>query len=215
MNRKPKSAAASKPDKSSGERNAELALQPSVNAAAVIQTFAGKMVGEPDINFLVENLLDTFATVNDGDLANMEGMLVGQATALQTIFCSLARRAQVQTSQRNLEAFLSLALKAQSQSRATIATLVDLKYPRQAATFVKQTNVAHGAQQVNTCIDPGAGSRTEIQSEQNKLTVGYDDGSTKMDARAAATTGGSHPALADMATLHGPDKRRRQGYGIA
>ena len=32
-------------------------------------------------------------------------MLVGQATALQTIFTSLARRAQEQSSQRNLEAF--------------------------------------------------------------------------------------------------------------
>lgn len=40
-----------------------------------------------------------------------------------------ANDAWLQTSQRNLEAFLGLAMKAQAQSRATIATLVDLKFP--------------------------------------------------------------------------------------
>lgn len=55
---------------------------------------------------------------------------------------------QEQQYQRNLEAFLGLALKAQAQSRATILTLVDLKYPRQVA-FVKQANIANGAQQMN------------------------------------------------------------------
>ena len=63
-------------------------------------------------------------------------MLISQATALQTIFTSLARRAQMQEYQKNLESFLELALEAQAQSRATISALVDLKYPRQA-TFVK------------------------------------------------------------------------------
>jgi hypothetical protein len=212
MSRKPKSTTVSKPDQSVGERNAELALQPSVNSAAIIQTFAGKTVGEPDINYLVKGLLDTFVTVNDGDLSSLESMLAGQAMALQTIFCSLARRAQVQTSQRNLEAFLSLALKAQNQSRATIATLAELKFPRQAATFVKQTNVAHGAQQINNHLEPGAGSRTEeIQSQQTKLLVGHNDGGTAMDTRATTTAGGSNPALQAMATLHRPDKRSGKG----
>jgi hypothetical protein len=42
-------------------------------------------------------------------------MLVSQATALQTIFTSLARRAAVQEQLRHYEAFLGLALKAQAQ----------------------------------------------------------------------------------------------------
>ena len=75
-------------------------------------------------------------------------MLVSQATALQTVFTSLVCRAQVQTQQWHLEAFMRLAFKAQAQSRATISALVDLKYPRQA-TYVKQANIANGPQQVN------------------------------------------------------------------
>jgi hypothetical protein len=71
-------------------------------------------------------------------------------------------------------------MKAQSQSRATIATLVDLKYPRQVA-FVKQTNVSHGSQQVNKHTDTGPSSRTgEIKSQQTKLTMGYDDGGAQI-----------------------------------
>ena len=159
------------------------------------------------VNVLTENARQT----QDGDLSHLEAMLLSQATGLQTIFTSLAKRAQVQTSQRNLEAFLGLALKAQSQSRATIATLVDLKFPRQVA-FVKQTNFSHGTQQVNNHLEPGAGSRTkEMQSHQTKLYVGHNDGGTTMDTRATTAAVGSHPALQDMAVLHGADKRRGQG----
>ncbi len=86
--------------------------------------------------------------IKGGDLTSLEAMLVGQATALQSIFVSHARRSQQQTHQASLEAFLGLALKAQAQSRATILAVVDLKYPKQA-TIVEQANIAHGPQQVN------------------------------------------------------------------
>jgi hypothetical protein len=118
-------------------------------------------------------------------------------------------RAQVQTSQRNLEAFLGLAMKAQSPSRATIATLVDLKHPRQVA-FLKQTNVSHGPQQVNNHIDPGTDSRKEeIQSQQTKLYGEHKDGA-QMDTRATTAAGGSYPGLQTMAVLHGSDNRSRK-----
>ena len=68
-------------------------------------------------------------------------MLVSQATALQTMFTSLARRAANQQRLKQFETFMTLALKAQAQSRATESALVDLKYPRQA-TFVRQANIA-------------------------------------------------------------------------
>ena len=78
---------------------------------------------------LIEKLRETFTEVKGGDLNTMEAILVGQATSLQTIFTSLARRAQEQYSQRKRKAFLGLALKAQAQSRATISALANLKYP--------------------------------------------------------------------------------------
>ena len=191
---------------------AKAALSPFLSGAVVADAYQANIMG-PDVNLMemVNVLTENARQAQDGDLSHLEAMLVSQATGLQTIFTSLAKRAQVQTSQRNLEAFLGLAMKAQAQSRATIATLVDLKFPRQVA-FVKQTNVSHGAQQINNHTDPGAGSRTaETESQQTKLLVGHNDGGTTMDTRATTTAGGCHPALQDMAPLHGADKRRRQG----
>ena len=128
---------------------ARMALMPSLNGAAVIQAYQGSVMGKDvDMNLMIDHLRRTFTEVKEGDLHTMEAMLVSQATALQTMFTSLARRAQEQEYQKNLEAFLGLALKAQAQSRATISALADLKYPRQA-TFVRQANITNGPQQVN------------------------------------------------------------------
>lgn len=157
---------------------ARMAVRPSINGAAVIQAYQANVMGkDADMNVLIDQLRETCTEVKGGDLHTLEAMLVSQATALQTIFTSLARRAQEQEYQKNLEAFLALALKAQAQSRATISALVDLKYPRQA-TFVKQANIANGPQQVNNGGAAGVNPEQYAQAhahaeksapEQNKL----------------------------------------------
>jgi hypothetical protein len=193
-------------------RGAQMALQPSVNAAAVIQSYTGAMFGkEPDINVLIDGLRDSFKTVKNGDLSNLEAMLVGQATALQSLFTSLARRAQSQQSQRHLEAFLGLALKAQAQSRATIQAVVELKYPRQVAC-VKQSNISHGPQQVNNGPAHAADVRTHAEEnrvQQNKLLEDQSDGRTYLDTRATTTPSRSDPALETVEAVHGTKKRAR------
>ena len=185
---------------------AKAALSPYLSGAVVADAFQANIMG-PDVDLMemVNVLKENARQARDGDLSHLEAMLVSQATGLQAIFTSLAKRAQVQTSQRNLEAFLGLAMKAQSQSRATIATLVDLKFPRQVA-FVKQTNVSHGPQQVNNHIDTGAGSRTEtIQSQQTELLARDTDGGKTMDAGTTAAAGGSYPTLEAVDAGNGPD----------
>lgn len=128
---------------------ARATLSPAINAAAAADAFQGNVLGkDADLREVVETLQASMRKANGGDLTDLENMLIGQANALQTMFVSLARRAQAQEYQKHLEGFLSLALRCQSQSRATIQAVVDLKYPRQA-TFVKQANIAHGPQQVN------------------------------------------------------------------
>lgn len=136
-------------------------------------------------------------------------MLISQATALQTIFTSLARRAQDQQYQKNLEAVLGLALKAQAQSRATISALVDLKYPRQA-TFVKQANIANGPQQVNNGGAAGAVPAQYAQAhaeksapEQNKLLEAeHGQPGKRMDTRAAQKAERSHQAVETVEPVH-------------
>lgn len=191
---------------------AKAALSPYLSGAVVADAYQSNLMG-PDVDLMemVNVLTENARQAREGDLSNLEAMLLSQATGLQAIFTSLAKRAQVQTSQRNLEAFLGLAMKAQSQSRATIATLVELKFPRQVA-FVRQTNVSHGPQQVNNHIEPGVDSRAEeIKSQRDKLLVGNDDGSTTMDIGATEAASRSHSTIQNMAVLDRAGNRRREG----
>ena len=197
---------------------ARMALKPSLNGAVVIQTYQGNIMGkEADLNVLIDQLRDTFTEVKGGDMHTLEAMLISQATALQTIFTSLARRAQSQEYQKHLESFLGLALKAQAQSRATISALVDLKYPRQA-TFVKQANIANGPQQVNNGAAAGADSAQYAQArthagksepKQNKLLeANHGQSGKRMDTRAAQTAERRYQAVETVATVRRAKKPR-------
>ena len=200
------------PEQTVEQAFARTALRPAINGAVVVKAYQGNVLGnDVDLSELVQGLSDSCKRVNDGDLTTLEAMLVSQATALQTIFTSLARRAQSQEYQKNLEAFLGLALKAQAQSRATISALVDLKYPRQA-TFVKQANIAHGPQQVN---NGGAGGELREQyalarthgeqsaPEQNKLLeADHGQPGQRMDTRAAQAAERSNQAVETVEQVH-------------
>lgn len=190
---------------------AEAAMRPAVNAAMVVDSFQDHVFGGAvEITELVGTLQASMTKSNTGDLSELENMLIGQATALQTMFVSLARRAQAQQYQKNVEAFLGLALKAQAQSRATIQAVIDLKFPRQA-TFVKQANIAHGPQQVNNGqhISGHNARALENQSEQNEVFEGLANGSAEMDTRAAAAAAGGNPAVEALAASHRTKKRGR------
>jgi hypothetical protein len=197
------------------KKRAQAALMPSFNAAVVMTAYQDNIVGKDvDLVELVESLRESFDKSKDGDLSGLEQMLIGQATALQSIFTSLARRAQVQEYQKNLESFLSLALKAQAQSRATIQAVVELKYPRQVA-FVKQANISHGPQQVNNGIASDSGlasshAHTEKnQSQQNKLLEDQSHERTHLDTGATTAASRSDKTLETVGAVNGAKKRRR------
>lgn len=198
------------PDQSEAQATANAALNPAVNAAVLIDTYQSNLLGDVDTDALVATLRTSMEKSTAGDLSGLEAMLIGQATALQTIFVSLAKRAQHQQRQQHLEAFLGLALKAQSQSRATIQAVIDLKFPRQA-TFVKQANIAHGPQQVNNGQRIGGDTlrALENQTEQNELLEGLTYGGAQVDTRTAAAAARGDPAVAALATSHRPNKRGR------
>ena len=133
---------------------AAAAASPSINAAIVMDAYQGNLAGEVNLMALIESLQEATDKTKAGDLSNLEAMLIGQATALQTMFTSLAKRASHQEYLTQYGVYMTLALKAQAQSRVTISALVDLKYPKQAATFVKQANMTTGPQQVNNGAFP-------------------------------------------------------------
>ena len=189
MNAKSKQVVSKLAQKQRNMTRSELALESSVNSATVIDGYQKNLYG-PDIDIveLIGGLRDTCKTIKAGDLSDLEGMLVGQAKALETMFTSLARRAQGQEQLKHYVTFLTLALKAQAQSRATIQAVVDLKYPRQIS-FVKQANISHGHQQVNNASNCDADARSdsrveENQFSQNKLLESVSNERTQVDTGA-------------------------------
>lgn len=149
---------------------AELATQPSVNAAVVIAEF-GKLFGELDKLEMAKRLSDSVNDVWANDMRGPEAMLCSQAHALQAIFVNLSCRAATQEYLKQWEAYLRMALKAQNQCRMTLETLATIKNP--PVVFARQANIAQGPQQVNNNIPAGMDSRArENETQQDKLSGG-------------------------------------------
>ena len=122
-------------------------IGPVGSARVVIEEFGKRLWGEMDFQALSDNLAEKCRMVNAGNLGPAENMLFLQAKSLETIFSTLACRAMRQEYLEQFEVNLKLALRAQSQCRATLETLAALKNP--PVVFAKQANIANGPQQVN------------------------------------------------------------------
>lgn len=195
-----------KPDETMPQTKARAATKASLNAVLVVNAFQGNIMGKDvDIGEMVTTMQTTFKEVNDGDLSTLEAMLVGQATALQTMFTSLTMKAANQEYLKNYQSFMVLALKAQAQSRATISALVDLKYPKQAATFVKQANISNGHQQVNNGANPeqqaqAHASAGDFQTVPNKLLEA--NHGQRMDIGAQGAAGRANQRVEAVGAVH-------------
>ncbi|MCW1965156.1 hypothetical protein [Polynucleobacter sp.] len=147
------------------EASTEFLLKPSLLAAKVIDSDKRQLSKDfIDLQYTQAMLERSIGEVKQGNLADVEAMLYSQAYALNVMFATLMTRANRQEYMPPTQALMSLAFKAQNQSRATLQALVDLKQPRQA-TFVKQANISQGHQQVNNLAEKN-------QISQNKLLEG-------------------------------------------
>ena len=122
-----------------------------------------------------EMLEESFKAVKSGDLSILEETLLNQTFALNLAFTNLVARANRQVDMPLISAMMNLAFKAQNQSRMTIDSLVNIKNPSQTS-FIKQTNIAHGHQQVNNSLESN-------QDLHNKLLGGEDNVRLRMDTR--------------------------------
>lgn len=185
-------------------REAESYLRPNVQAAATIREYnTGRSDDDttgPDINALVAELTKQCGAVKDGDLARGEAMLIAQAHTLDAIFGNLARRARKTEYLNQLDHYMRLALKAQSQCRATWEAIAEIRNPR-AVAFVRQANIAAGPQQVNNApAPPVAPSRAEnSENPPSKLLEAIDG--ERLDTGAAGTAGGDNRALETVGAI--------------
>jgi len=107
----------------------------------------------PTVEDLAADLRRAMAGVRAGSLDELEAMLLAQAKALQAIFVHFAVKAAGPWSMALSPQYAALAFKAQSQARATITALADLKQPRQA-NYIGQQNVAVTRQVTNALAAP-------------------------------------------------------------
>jgi putative sterol carrier protein len=177
---------------------AKASLSASTMSAVLSADFSKSIF--PDVNLAdsISALSEKISTIQDGDMKPIEAMLIGQAQALQTMFVTLGRMAASKTSLPQYVAFMNMALKVQSQSRATIQALTELKYPKQA-TFVKQANIAGGNQQVNNATSTHAPAPAlENQNKPNELLEAQHN--EWLDNGKTATPSTTNQAMATVAT---------------
>lgn len=184
-----------------GRNYAKLITSAELAAYRVIGMMQPKnLADEIDTPTLLATLRDQAAAVQGGDLADVEAMLINQASALQALFVRLSERAMEQTHMPNLEGFMRLALRAQSQCRATLETLATIKNP--PVLFAKQANVTTGPQQINNGL--AASSRTrEIENGQSQLTGGGNE--LLPNIRASALASEVNPTLEAVGTINGAE----------
>ena len=111
--------------------SAQTILRPTVQAASTLQQYGKAKYGDLDLMGLVAALSDQTNATNESDLSRGEAMLTTQAHTLDAIFNNLAQRAALNMGEymEACEKYLKLALRAQSQCRATWEALATIKNP--------------------------------------------------------------------------------------
>jgi len=168
--------------------------------AITLQAYAG---GGKELG--VTELLTAMRKAGDetvaGDMGRFERVLTHQFLTLDALFNNLAQRSGRQDSFKGIEVLMRLALKAQSQARATAETLALMKNPM---PYIRQANIANGPQQVNNGQSAtGAGN---FQTEPNKLLEA--DHGERLDFGAQAAAGRADPAMATVEAKHRPTNTR-------
>lgn len=183
--------------------NADIATSAPANAAAVLTAF-GTLFGPQETVSLLGAIEALVAKVQNGDMSVVEQMLLSQAVALQGVFSNLTFRAATQTNPRLLQTQLGLALRAQSQARATLETLIHLKQPS-SPTYINQANIA-AQQQVNNGVAMAA-VPDHIEFDQNGLLEAHDE--QRLVLKAAPSSSRNDPIMATMDPVNG----RKNGCG--
>lgn len=204
-----KAAQAKQDERQQEELKVKSANSALFSSAILTKDYGKSTFGEMELYPLYEEIKASNKAIQEGNLDGLEAMLLGQAKALQSMFVNFARRANKQEYMKNLTTYTNLALKAQSQSRATIQALVELKRPRQVIV-TQQANITHGNQQVNNGVAHDTRTREEkTQNEPNKLMeLNHDNNQTidsqpqRLDTRTTQSPITSDSTLEAVATVN-------------
>lgn len=201
-----------KPGQTEDRAVTDLMAQGVASNASLVLRYMQAEQGSLSLSDMVASLNENGAAVNRGDMASAEKMLTAQAAALNAIFSELARRAALNMGDYldATDRYMRLALKAQSQCRATVETLAEMKNP--PVLFARQANINNGGQQqVNNGPDrnsPRMGTHpAETVFRPNELLEDRTHGNPTMDTRATAAPSRTNQGLEPVGAVNRPANR--------
>ena len=175
------------------EATTEFLLKPSFLAAKVIDTDKRQLSKDLiDLQYTQAMIERSIGEVKQGNLTDIEALLYSQAYTLNVMFTTLMTRANRQEYMPPTQALMSLAFKAQNQSRATLQALVQLKQPSNTQ-FIKQANIAQGHQQVNNLAEKNITPQNELLKDRY----------AHLDTRTTPTPKGIDTALEALGKVNG------------
>ena len=173
-------------DETGAQAMARKLLEPNLRHALTASVFAGHVIGKnietPGIMDFVEHVQAAGAKAEAGDLAIASRVLAAQAITLDSMFTELARRAALNMGEyiNAAERYGRLALKAQSNCRATIEALAKLHQPREQT--VRHVHVNEGGQAV-------------VADHFHSHTGGHENGKSNKQCDATQSAGASAALL--------------------
>lgn len=174
---------------------ARVAISPVMRAASTLKAYESDF-DDVELADLVSVLEEQADASKSGNSERAEAMLTAQAHTLDAIFNTLARKANSAEFLSHLETYLKLALRAQSQCRATWEALSTIQHPPMA-NYVGQANITSGPQQVNN--SPARGQNGKPQNE----LLEQQHGNEWLDPRATSTAGGTNTELETVGAVNG------------
>jgi hypothetical protein len=191
-----------------GQKSAQAVAGGGLSNAAVTFMFAqhSGIIAANELGDLAREFERRIEQTKAGGTEHADEMLTSQASTLNAIFLEMARRASINMNSHleATEVYLRLALKAQSQCRATLESLSEIRNPRSVA-FVRQANIANNQQVNNGQVEAAEGvpeSREETSNPPSKL-LESNGNVTRLDARATGKTGRRDTDLEAVGTIYG------------
>ncbi len=189
-------------------------LQPTLKNAAAASAFTSKMMGSelelPGVGDYADHVLSMTRKAADGDLTMASKILAAQAITLDSMFAELARRAAMNMGEyiNASERYGRLALKAQSNCRATLETLAKLHQPREQT--VRHVHVNEGGQAVIADqFHSHAGGQENAKSTEQPHATGTATAGSGPAMLGHDAAGSGLPIPSDKGGQAMPDARRQ------
>lgn len=188
-------------------------IDPSVRHSLSASVFSDKLFGPnataPNLQDFVDQFRILTKDVENGDINIASRMLVAQALTLDTMFSEMSRRTALNLGERinAAETYGRLALKAQSNCRATLEALAKLHQPREQ--IVRHVHVNDGGQAVvaEHFHHHTGGQKNGKSTEQSHATGPVGSGPSLPGPNAG---GGSLPVSGGARAAKVPNARGKQ-----